>query len=66
MADPLAYLHPAERREISRLAAQASTPPEALIAQFAAAFLRLAHEVPGALPRDPLLGPISKARGMVK
>ena len=64
MADPLAYLHPAERREISRLAAR--TPPEALIAQFAAAFLRLAHEVPGALPRDPLLGPISKARGMVK
>lgn len=66
MADPLDYLHPAERREIRRLAAQAEAAPEALIAQFAAAFLRLARDVPGALPPDPIRAPMLRARGVVK
>lgn len=50
-------LQPAERRRLERMAAEAGVPVGAgLIAALISAYLRLAVDAPGSLPRDPMRG----------
>jgi|GEM_PF-6763517 len=61
MAD-LDRMAPADRRLLGRLAETAGVPPEALLPEMAAAYLRLLRDVPAVLPRDPLGPLIARAR----
>tara|TARA_R110002020_G_scaffold74540_24_gene190685 strand:+ start:6214 stop:6426 length:213 start_codon:yes stop_codon:yes gene_type:complete len=60
--DPLAGLSPQDRRDVKAIAADAEVPPDVLIPEIVAAYLRLLRDVPGALPRNPLAGIRAGAR----
>lgn len=62
MADPVERLEPRTRRDIQDLAALHQVSPEALVLEFATAYIRLLREVPGALPRNPLEPIVSGAK----
>jgi len=54
VADTLAALDPGVRRDLQSIATSSGVPPEALIPEIVAAYIRLLREAPGALPRNPL------------
>lgn len=59
--DPLSRMTPRERKALSRLSQETGFPPEALAAEMAAAYLRLALDASQALPSRPILGLVRRA-----
>nr|WP_170540917.1 hypothetical protein [Ruegeria arenilitoris] len=59
--DPLSRMTPRERKALARLSQETGFPAEALAAEMAAAYLRLALDAPQALPARPILGIVRRA-----
>ncbi len=64
--DAIERLEPRIRRDIEALAAFHQVSAEALMLEFAAAYIRLLREVPGALPRNPLEPIVAGAKRKAK
>ena len=48
------------------MAAGAQVSPDDMAAGFIAAYLQLANDAPGALPRDPMRGPVVAAQAAAR
>jgi hypothetical protein len=66
MYDIFGSLRPTDRAKLERMAAGAQVSPDDMAAGFIAAYLQLANDAPGALPRDPMRGPVVAAQAAAR